>query len=158
MSGLIKIDAAIQAGDSGGPLYGDAGTIIGMATAASSARPADAYAIPIATARGIAAQIGSGVDNATIHQGLPAFLGGSMQDTVSGPTVAGVFSGGAADSAGITAGDVITAIDGTAVASPQVLGSTLAGYAPGERVTVSWTTPQGAAESTTVILGTGPAD
>jgi S1-C subfamily serine protease len=158
LTGLIEVDAAIQAGDSGGPLYGDDGTIIGMDTAASSGGPADAYAIPIATAQAIADQIESGVDNATIHQGNPAFLGVSMADGASGPTVAGVLSGGAAESAGITAGDVITSIDGTSIASAADLSSEMAGYNPGDRVTVTWTTAAGASESATVTLGTGPAD
>jgi S1-C subfamily serine protease len=158
LTGLIEIDAAVQAGDSGGPLYGDNGTIIGMDTAASSGGPADAYAIPIATSKAIAAQIESGVDDATIHQGYPAFLGVSMTDGAGGATVAGVLSGGAAESAGLTAGDVITSVDGTAISSAGDLGSTLQGYQPSDRVSVSWTTPPGATESATVILGTGPAD
>ena len=158
LSGLIEIDAAIQAGDSGGPLYGDDATIIGMDTAASSGGPADAYAIPIATAKAIAGQIESGVDNATIHQGNPAFLGVSMSDGTAGATVAGALSGGAAEGAGITAGDVITSVDGTAVSSADDLSSLLAGYSPGDRVTVTWTTAAGASESAPVTLGTGPAD
>jgi S1-C subfamily serine protease len=158
LTGLIEVDAAIQAGDSGGPLYGDDGRIIGMDTAASSGGPADGYAIPIATARAIADQIESGVDNATIHQGNPAFLGVSVADGAPGATVAGTLSGSAAESAGISAGDVITSIDGTPIGSADDLSSTLAGYAPGDRVTVTWTTAAGASESATVTLGTGPAD
>ena len=126
LSGLIETDAAIAAGDSGGPLYGPGGTIIGMDTAASSAGPSDAYAIPIATAKQIAAQIESGVDTATIHQGTPAFLGVSMQDTAAGPIVAGVLSGGGAESAGITAGDVIISVGGSAITSSDDLGAALA--------------------------------
>ena len=125
LNGLIEIDAAVQAGDSGGPLYGDYGTIIGIDTAASSGGPADAYAIPIATAKAIAAQIESGVDDATIHQGYPAFLGVSMTDGADGATVAGVLSGGAAENAGLTAGDVITSVDSTAITSADDLSSTL---------------------------------
>jgi S1-C subfamily serine protease len=158
LTGLIEVNAAIQAGDSGGPLYGVDGTIIGMDTAASSGGPADAYAIPIGTARTIAGQIQSGVDNATIHQGNPAFLGVSMADGAGGATVAGALPGGAAEKAGISAGDVITSVDGHSIGSAADLSSTLAGYAPGDRVTVTWTTAAGASQSTTVTLGTGPAD
>jgi S1-C subfamily serine protease len=158
LTGLIETDAAIQAGDSGGPLYGEDGTIIGMDTAASSTGAADAYAIPIDDARAIAEQIEAGVDDATIHQGYPAFLGVSTQDGATGAAVAGVLSGGAAESAGITAGDVISSVDGTTVTSSADLGSVLAGHEPGDRVTVSWTTASGTAGSATVTLGTGPAD
>ena len=158
LSGLIETDAAIQAGDSGGPLYGDDGTIIGMDTAASSGGPADAYAIPIANAEAVATQIEAGVDDATIHQGLPAFLGVSLQDGTEGATVAGVLSGGAAENAGLTAGDVVTSIDGTAISSAGDVRSALAGYDPGDQVIVTWTTATGATGASTVILGTGPAD
>jgi S1-C subfamily serine protease len=158
LAGLIETDAAIQAGDSGGPLYGDSGTIIGMDTAASSGRPAQGYAIPISTAEAIAAQIESGADNATIHQGYPAFLGVSMQDGVDGATVAGVLSGGAAETAGLTAGDVITAIDGTAIASSADVSSALGGHDPGDRVAVTWIAADGSTDAATVTLGTGPAD
>jgi S1-C subfamily serine protease len=158
LSGLIEIDAAIQAGDSGGPLYGDDGTIIGMDTAASSGGAAVAYAIPLATAEQIAAQIESGVDNTTIHQGSPAFLGVSLPNGVGGATVAGVLAGGAAESAGMATGDVITSVDGTAVTSPDDLSSVLAGHEPGDRVNITWTTAAGATDSATVSLGSGPAD
>jgi S1-C subfamily serine protease len=158
LSGLIETNAAIQAGDSGGPLYGDDGAIIGMDTAASSGGPADAYAIPIANAEKIATQIEAGIDNATIHQGYPAFLGVSMQDTAGGATVAGVLAGGAAESAGIGAGDVITSIDDNAIRSADDLGSVLAGYDAGNEVSITWTTPVGTSVTTTVTLGTGPAD
>src|SRR4051794_29571401 len=152
LSGLIETDAAIQAGDSGGPLYGDDGTIIGMDTAASSGGASLGYAIPIATAEHIAAQIESGVDDTTVHQGTPAFLGVSLQNGADGATVAGVLSGGAAESAGLAAGDVITSLDGTAITSTDDLSSVMASYAPGDRVTVTWTTAAGATESAGVTL------
>ncbi len=158
LSGLIETDAPIRAGDSGGPLYGEDGTVIGMDTAASTGGVSQAYAIPIDDAEAIAAQIVGGVDNATIHQGLPAFLGVSMQDTWSGATVAGVVSGAPAADAGITAGDVITSVDGTAIASASDLSSALAAYAAGDRVTITWTGVAGAQQTATVTLATGPAD
>lgn len=88
LTGLIESDAAVQAGDSGGPLYGDDGKVIGMDTAASSGGPADAYAIPIGTAAALAAQIESGANGATIHHGTRAFLGVSVTDGADGATVA----------------------------------------------------------------------
>jgi S1-C subfamily serine protease len=158
LSGLIETDAAIQAGDSGGPLFDTAtGRVIGMDTAASSGGAAQGYAIPIATAEAIARQIESGVDNATIHQGYPAFLGVSVQDG-DGAAVADVVSDGPAAQAGIAGGDVITAVGGTSVGSADDLSTALAGYSPGDRVSISWTDASGAAQSATVTLATGPAD
>jgi S1-C subfamily serine protease len=159
LSGLIQTDAAIQAGDSGGPLFDTAtGRVVGMDTAASSGGAAQGYAIPIGTAEGIARQIESGVDDATIHQGLPGFLSVSVQDTTDGAGVAGVLSGGPAAQAGITAGDVITAVDGSTIGSADDLSTALAGHDPGDRVRVTWTTADGTAQSATVTLATGPAD
>jgi S1-C subfamily serine protease len=158
LTGLIETNAPIQAGDSGGPLYGSSGTVIGMDTAASSGGATQGYAIPIATAEAIAKQIESGVDDATIHQGLPGFLGVSVQDTTGGAGIAGVLSGGPADTAGITAGDVITSVGGTSVGSAADLSSVMAGYDPGDRVPVTWTTTSGTTQTATVTLATGPAD
>jgi S1-C subfamily serine protease len=159
LSGLIETDAAVQPGDSGGPLYDDAtGAIVGMDTAASSGGPAQAYAIPISTAEAIAGQIERGVTSATIHQGYPAFLGVSITDGQDGATIAGVVSDGPAARAGLAAGDVITGVAGTTVASPEDLTAALAGHSPGQHVTVTWTDASGGSHSATVTLGTGPAD
>jgi S1-C subfamily serine protease len=162
LSGLIETDAAIRSGDSGGPLFDTAtATVIGMDTAAAGGGAAQGYAIPIAAAEAIARQITAGVDNGTIHQGNPAFLGVSVQDGSDGSdgaTVAGVLPGGPAAGAGITAGDVITAVGGTAVTSSDGLSTTLAGYSPGDRVRVTWAAATGGTRSATVTLATGPAD
>ena len=158
LSGLIETDAAIQSGDSGGPLYGSSGTVIGMDTAASSGGQTVGYAIPIATAEKIADEIESGVDNATIHQGLPPFLGVSVQDGTDGAAIAGVLSGGPAADAGITAGDVVTAVGGTAVTSADGLSAALQSHDPGDRVTVTWVDTAGTTQSATVTLAAGPAD
>jgi S1-C subfamily serine protease len=158
LSGLIETDAGIQSGDSGGPLYGASGTVIGMDTAASSGGAAQGYAIPIATAETIAAKIVAGVDDATIHQGYPAFLGVSVQDSGSGATVAGVLSGGPAAGAGVTTGDVIVSVGGHPVTSAAGLSSVLVGYQPGDRVRITWTSSTGVTHSATVTLASGPAD
>jgi S1-C subfamily serine protease len=98
------------------------------------------------------------VHNATIHQGLPAFLGVSMQDTSGGATVAGVVPGAPAADAGITSGDVITSVDGTAIGSAADLRSALAASDAGDHVTITWTGVDGSQQSATVTLATGPAD
>jgi S1-C subfamily serine protease len=162
LTGLIEIAADVQAGDSGGPLYDAQGEVTGMDTAASSTG-GQAYAIPIATALSIADQIVTGVDDATIHQGYPAFLGISMLGTststsTSGATVAGVVPGGPADGAGLAAGDVITVIGGTTITSATDVSTALAGQEPGDPVTVTWTDTTGQSQSATVTLATGPAD
>jgi S1-C subfamily serine protease len=157
LSGLIETDAAVQPGDSGGPLYDSAGVIVGMDTAASSGGAVQAYAVPISTAEGIATQIQQGVTSATIHQGYPAFLGVSVSDGQGGVAVLGVVPGGPAASAGMTAGDAITTVGGQAVPSAADLSAALAGHSPGQQVTVTWADAIGGVHSATVTLGTGPA-
>ncbi|WP_457252581.1 S1C family serine protease [Pedococcus sp. P5_B7] len=184
LTGLIVTSAAIEAGDSGGPLYDAQGQVVGIDTAAQtsggSGPTVAGYAIPVDTALAVAEQITSGVDNETIHQGLPAFLGiQTAQDptngfgqpstglggpgstpgsTFAGAPVSGVVAGSAAAKAGITAGSTITAVGGDAVASPSDLTAALATHDPGGRVLVAWTDASGADHTATVTLGSGPAD
>jgi S1-C subfamily serine protease len=160
LTGLIEIAADVEAGDSGGPLYDADGQVVGMDTAASSSG-GQAYAIPITTALSVAEQIVGGVDNDTIHQGYPGFLGVSVQDDgtgTSGAAIAGVVSGGPADQAGLTAGDVITAIGRTTITSADDVTTALAGRDPGDPVSVTWTDTTDQSQTATVTLATGPAD
>jgi S1-C subfamily serine protease len=157
LSELIETDAAVQPGDSGGPLYDAAGTIVGMDTAASSGGAAQSYAIPISAALGIATQIEQGESSATITQGYPAFLGVSLSDSPAGVAVQGVVADGPAAQAGVTAGDVITSVAGRPITSAADVAAALAGHSPGDRVSVTWTDPAGTSSSATVVFGSGPA-
>jgi S1-C subfamily serine protease len=160
LTGLIEVNAAIIAGDSGGPLYNAAGQVIGMDTAAST-RPAatpTAYAIPIQSAVGISTKIESGVETAAIHIGYPGFLGIGTQDSAAGAGVTGVLAGGPAAKAGITTGSTITAIDGKSVSSAKALRAVLTAKNPGSSVNVTWTGRDGASHTASVTLATGPAD
>ncbi len=166
LSGMIKIAADIQSGDSGGPLYNADNSVIGIDTAASSGQsPVLGFAIPISRALGIASKIDSGSESATITIGYPAFLGVELSDAAATPaqgsrtgaTIAGVIGGLAADRAGLAPGDTITAIDGQAVTSSSDLSTVVKSYHPGDSVTVRWTSPGGATHSATVVLTRGPA-
>lgn len=180
LTGLIETNADIQAGDSGGPLYDSQGEVVGIDTAASaSPNVSDGYAIPIETALGIAHRIESGQASSTVTIGLPAFLGVEVasdasssgysglggaslgynngQSATQGAVVGGVIEGTPAASAGLTAGDTITAVDGTAIASSSDLTSALAQYKPGDSVTITWVDSAGASHSASVTLTSGPA-
>ena len=172
LTGLIQVDADIVAGDSGGPLVDAAGKVVGIDTAASSGT-ADitGFAIPISKALDIVATIEAGADTSTVAIGYPAFLGvslpsgttaGTASGAVSGASaaagalIAGVIEGTPAAAAGLVAGDVVTAVDGTAVASGDALSADLAQREPGESVTLTWTTAAGTSQSATVTLVEGP--
>ena len=83
--------------------------------------------------------------------------GGQSGAGGSGATVAGVISGSPAEQAGVTAGDVITAVDGDVVASASDLGDLIAAHHPGDKVTVTWTDTSGSQKSASVTLVQGPA-
>lgn len=168
LTGMIEVNANIQAGDSGGALYENAGgTIIGMNTAASASgsrfgasASTTGFAIPIAKATNIAEQIENGTDNATIHQGYPAFLGVQLSSAsqAAGAAISGIVPGSGAANAGLAAGDLITSVDGTAVSDASALSQLLDSHNPGDKVKVGYADSAGASHSVTVTLGQGPAD
>ncbi|MBA8989994.1 S1-C subfamily serine protease [Curtobacterium pusillum] len=160
LQGLIEIAADVVSGDSGGPVLDSEGEVVGMATAASSGTAdVTGYAIPISTAKSIAEKILAGESSSTITIGLPAFLGVEVSGTAStgGVAVAGTVEGSGAATAGLAAGDVITSIDGTAVASSDALTSAIQSHSVGDEVTVGYTDSTGAAKTVTVTLTAGPA-
>ena len=61
----------------------------------------------------------------------------------SGTLILGALCGTPAASVGITAGDVITAVAGHAVTSPNSLSAVLQGYRPGVTVSVTWVDTSG---------------
>ena len=166
LTGLIEVNAYIQAGDSGGPLVNSSGKVIGMDTAASvgfsfETTGADGYAIPINTAVSVAKKIVSGQGSASVHIGGTAFLGVQVYSTQSGATPSGavineVVTGAPAASVGLSVGDVITSIGGKAVHSAPGLTTLMQRYHPGEHVRISWTDSTGRSQSGTLQLATGP--
>jgi S1-C subfamily serine protease len=171
LSNLIETNADIVPGDSGGPLLDSSGRVIGMDTAASAGtQQTVGYAIPIAEALTIARQIESGVAGGNVAIGNPAFLGVELSGSASTDTtstdstnsdsaaiVAGVIADTPAATAGIAAGDTITALNGAAVTSAAALSPMITAHAAGDQVSVSWTDVAGAAHTATVTLQAGPA-
>jgi S1-C subfamily serine protease len=169
LTGLIETDAAIQAGDSGGPLYDSARRVLGMDTAASSgnayqvSESTQGYAIPIAKALAVADLIEAGKASSTVHIGTTAFFGvevalvdnGWRGET--GAAIEAVVQGGPADAAGLVAGDVITALNGKAITSPTQITAFILAQKPGAKVRVAYTDAYGESGTAVVTLGTGPA-
>jgi S1-C subfamily serine protease len=158
LTGLIQTDAGIAAGDSGGPLFETDDEVVGMDTAASTGGATQAYAIPIQQALTVARSIESGKATATVHiGGTTAFLGVGVQSAnVSGAGIVSVQSGSPAESAGIVAGDVITAVGGTAVTDAAGLSTALQTYDSGDKVTITFTDQSGASHTAGVTLASGP--
>jgi S1-C subfamily serine protease len=174
LTDMIRTDANIQPGDSGGPLLNTKGEVIGMDTAASSgnsggfgttaAMPTTAFSIPINHAISIAEQIAAGKSSATVHIGATAFLGvevastsaGGFGQTGSGVPVAGVVAGTAAADAGLGSGDTIVSVGGHQIASGSDLQAVMRGYHPGHKVSLTWSDGLGQTHTATVGLTAGP--
>lgn len=168
LTGLIGATADVEPGDSGGPLINSANAVIGMNTAGSTgyaSRSATlAYAIPIGRALSIVQKIDAGRGSARIHIGATPFLGIQVAsysrngDFASpGAVVTSVIRGGPAANAGVSPGDVITAIDGRAISSSSSITAALLTKKPGAKVTLRLTDRSGDARSATVTLASGPA-
>jgi S1-C subfamily serine protease len=165
LSGLIEINADIQPGDSGGSLVNSSGQVIGMDTAASTSQEfasstTDGYAIPIDYAVSLAQQIEAQQASSTIHIGRTGFLGVSVESLnsgASGAQVHEVLAGTPAAAAGLADGDVITAVNGQTVASPDGLTNLLLLHNPGNTIQLTWTDSSGQSHTASVTLENGPA-
>jgi putative serine protease PepD len=152
----IQTDAALNPGNSGGPLLDGRGRVVGVvdqiATNGSAEQSSGVgFAVPIDL---IAAEIRSLARGRTVRH---SYLGVSTAttNTVAGALVQQVAPGGPADDAGLRAGDVVTAIDGAAVTGPSDLVSAIADHAPG--ATVALTVRRGSStRRLTVTFGTQP--
>jgi len=167
LQGLIQIDARLQAGESGGPLYNGAGEVIGVDTAGEafrrfSGRGGVGFAIPINAALVIANDIEQGKTSDSIVLGTPGFLGLATSDVTApdgstGPAITEVVAGTPAARIGLQTNDIITSIDGVAVDSTEALVGVLHRHHGGDKVTVAWTGSDGQPHSAAVTLADGPA-
>lgn len=147
---LIQTDAAINEGNSGGPLLDSDGEVIGI----NSVKYADTgvegmgYAIPINTARPIIEEILNPTEKdepddsveKKVYLGIYAidvtFQYQFMYGMPAGVYVTQVNEDSPAAKAGIEAGDIITSVDGTPVTSMEELSSLLDGYNEGDTITL----------------------
>jgi len=156
LTGLIETDAAIRAGDSGGPLFDSHDQVVGIDTAASAGGTTKGFAIPIENALAVATEIEAGQASASVHLGGTAFLGVQVEQRF-GAEVAGVVAGSPAADAGLAAGDVITSVGGHALTSAASLSTLLSPFSQGDHVVVGWTDVNGRDRHATVTLASGPA-
>jgi S1-C subfamily serine protease len=74
----------------------------------------------------------------------------------SGTLVIGTICGSPAASAGMTAGSVITSVNGQAIGAPQTVHNTLSKFRPGDTVSLTWVTPSGQHKTANMTLTEGP--
>ncbi len=80
----------------------------------------------------------------------------SIASVNSGTLVLGTICDSPATSVGLTAGSVITSVNGQAVSSPDSLAAILAKFKPGASISLTWVTPSGQTKTGTVTLTAGP--
>jgi serine protease Do len=136
----IQIDAPINKGNSGGPTFDTNGNVIGVNTAIYSPSGGSVgigFDIPASTVKMVVAQLKDkgvvtrgwlGVQVQPVTQGIAESLGmkaaqGALVDEAQADTPAA--------KAGIQAGDVITAVNGTAIKDSRGLAREISGMAPG---------------------------
>ncbi|ROR92760.1 S1C family serine protease [Nocardioides aurantiacus] len=155
----IQTDAAINPGNSGGPLVDLSGRVVGInssiRTSSSSSLSGGqggsiglGFAIPMDEVLPIVNQILDGdtptharlgVSVGDTNQGGQGGQGGGQAGQPSqGALVSEVEDGGAADSAGLRDGDVITKVDDEVIDGSESLVATIRGHRPGDDVTITY--------------------
>jgi S1-C subfamily serine protease len=175
----IQTDAAINSGNSGGPLIDSSGKVIGINEQIASKTGGNdglGFAVPIDRAVEVMRQLQEngtvtyaylGVQGQTVSADVAAALGldgqaGVLVAVVSegSPAAAAGLKGGTAqralqDQAYIVGGDLITAIDGQRLTDVEELAATITRHAPGDEVTLSVVRASGT-EQITVKLAERP--
>ena len=165
LENFIQTDASINPGNSGGPLVNLGGELIGINTAIATRTggfQGIGFAIPVDIVQNVVEQLietGSvergylGVEFGPISQSLARALdvpNGSAQ-------VATVVEGGAAERAGLEAGDVIVAVDGQELRASSDLLSLVANRRPGDELELRYVRGD-RARTANVRLGARNAD
>jgi len=140
---FIQTDAAINFGNSGGPLLNVNGEVIGVNSAISSVGQGIGFAVPINTAKAILSQLKAtghvqrgylGIRLRNVNTDLKDAFG--LKDT-KGALVEDVEKGLPGDRAGLRPGDVIVGVDGKNVATMDELVKVISAREPGSRVKLS---------------------
>ena len=154
----IQTDAALNPGNSGGPLLDAAGNVVGVVDQIATGGGAKqnsgvGFAIPIDLVARELDTLSAG------HEVRHAYIGVATSDAsgaTAGALVGDVAAGSPAASAGIRAGDVITSADGKTVKGASDLVAAIAAHAPGDKTQVT-VLRGGGAKTFTVTLGTQPS-
>jgi len=153
IDGAVQTDAALNHGNSGGPLLDLDGRVVGMNAQIASDSGANSgigYAIPVETVRAIADQL---IASGKVEH---AYLGVHIEDVDGGARIADVVPGGPAAKAGLRAGDLVTEVDGEELQSGDELRLAVEAHKPGDSLELT-VERDGETKTLTVELGTRPA-
>ena len=154
---MIQTDAAISSGNSGGPLVDAAGQVVGIDTAVARSDSQNSasnigFAIGSAEVQRVLAQLQSGQTHEEGYLGISA---APRTDGGQGAVVSSVESGSPADQAGIHEGDVIVAIDDTAINGAEGVVAAVRDHEPGDTASIV-VVRDGARQTIAVTLGQRP--
>jgi putative serine protease PepD len=154
IDGVIQTDAALNSGNSGGPLLDSQGRVVGVNSQIESQTGGNVgigYAVPIDTAKQIVEQL---LEDGTAEH---AYLGVQLGDPgdQAGVPVAEVVDGSPADEAGLQAGDRIVRAGGDEVDSIADVRGAVSSRSPGDELELE-VTRNGDTETITVTLGDRP--
>lgn len=169
----IQTDAAVNPGNSGGPLVDVLGRVVGMNVAIATGSESEgttmgqsagiSFAIPLRTIESVVDQL---IKNGEVHRG---FLGVSLPRDSRNPipdreayngygvSIPSVTRGGPADLAGLRSGDIILSVDGQIITGVNVLRSQISNSQPGEGVEIRYLR-EGVKKTTEVVLAQFPDD
>jgi serine protease Do len=142
LNDIIQTDAAINAGNSGGPLLNMAGQVVGINVAIASNAENIGFAISTDTAIPVVQSIITegkvvrpwlGVSVTTVTSTIQQYYNLSVN---TGALIVSVTSDSPADKAGLTAGDVVTKIDDENISTTEELISGIRSYQIGDQVEI----------------------
>ena len=142
LTDMIQTDAAINSGNSGGPLVNAAGEVIGINTAVSSGNNIG-FAIPIASVKGMLNSILASGEAKRAYAGISyAGIDASIAiendlDSTFGAYVSSVIKGSPAEKAGLKKEDIILAVDGVKIGASTSLGTLLGEHSAGDTITLT---------------------
>ncbi len=155
----IQTDAAINPGNSGGALVNMNGELVGVNSAiatlggdsgqSQSGSIGLGFAIPVDQAKRIADEL---VQNGTAtHASLGVQVGNDAG--VDGAKIVEVTAGGAAATAGLPSGVVVTKVNDRVISSADALVAAVRSKAPGTKITLTYLDPSGKPATLDVTLG-----
>jgi putative serine protease PepD len=154
---VIQTDAAVNPGNSGGPLLNAKGEVIGVnSQIATAAGGGDgnigiSFSIPSNTVKQVLPELESGTTVKHAYLGLKT----TTPRSGSGAAIAETTAGGPAARAGLQPGDVVTKVGDTSISTPDDVVQAISGDKPGDKVDVT-IERNGSQHTVSVTLGQRP--